>query len=369
MKKSPSKNTADKNVRAPFALACANAFAAPQAGEDGLLPGAMTIPYGAWPHGAREHNVNGRKLVLDINQVFNKDGAVAIANTLAEMRANNIPGIPVYQGHPDAPEFASQHPDKAAIGWITAALANEDGMGISIDWLRNPGRGFAFYSPYFVGNPKINVPPSNGKAGKASMEVSGMISLGLVNKPNIKDFRLPNAADETTTNQEEDAMSKLLLAALGLAEDATEEAAVAAIDKLKADLAAAKTAITAANTEKEELKTSCANAQKSRNDTLISVALANGQITGADKPTWEARLANAFDTEAAALAALPKLGIKTAPATGGRKPEAATDGAGRDQLLALANAKRAEHPGLDNVRIWSMLEKEHPHLFAKPAKA
>jgi len=366
MKTPPSKNNAknaDRNVRAPLVLACGNAFAAPQAGGDGLLPNSWTIPYGQWPHGPHVHNVGGRKMSLVIRQTFDRSGAVAIANALAAKRAKNHPGIPVYQGHPDAPEFAASHPDKAAIGWITDAVANADGLALTIDWLKNPGRGFAFYSPYWQGPSKVDAPPGGDTPGRATMRVEDMRSLALVNEANIPDFRLPNAADETTTNQEEDTMSKLLLDALGLAEGATEEAVVAAINQLKADLATAQSAATAANAKCEENKTALANAQKSRNDTLISVALANGQITGADKPTWEARLANAFDTEAPALAALPKLHIKTVAATGGRTPQAAT---GDDvDLGALANAKMKENPGMDFDGAWKALKKERPELFKK----
>ena len=342
---------------ATLTLACCNAFATPQPGEDGALPNTLSIPYGQWPHGEREHVVGGRKMRLNVLQIFNHESGLAIANGLAALRAKNHPGIPVYSGHPDAPEFAAQHPDKAAIGWITGAVANAGGLDLTIDWLRNPGRGFAFFSPYWNGVSELGAPIANGKAVNATMKINSLLSLGLLNTPNIQDFRLPNSAatDETTTPQE-DIMSKLLLEKLGLLETATEEEAVAAIDKLNADLKAATDQLANA-------QPALANALKARNDLLIETALANGQISGAEKEAWTLRLANAFDPESKNLAALPKKSIKTTAATRGRAPTSATGEA--VDLAALANAKMAENPGMDFDGAWRALKKEHPEYFAK----
>ena len=353
MKTPPSKNA----VKAPIILACGNAFAAPQAGDDGLLPATLTIPYGQWPHGPREHNVNGRKMRLVIAQTFDQEGAVAIANALATKRAKSQPGIPVYQGHPDAPEFAADHPDKSAIGWITGAVANAAGMEITVDWVKNPGRGFAFFSPYWHGPSAVEALPSGDAPGRATMRVASMRSLGLVNEPNIEDFRLPNAAaDEPTTTPKKETIMEQVLQELGLANSATEGEAVAKVKALKADLAAANGKATTA-------ETALSAANKRHNDHLIADALANGQINGAEKPQWEARLANAFDTEAPLLAALPKKDIKTAPVTTGDKR---VDVSGTmEQIIALCNAKQKEL-GCDHATAWSMAMKEKPELFAPP---
>ncbi len=349
----------------PFDLACSNAFAAPQAADSGDLPGALTIPYGQWPHGPRgprEYDVLGKRMLLAVDQVFDHAGALAMANALAEARGKGHPGIPVYAGHPDAPEFAALHPDKAAIGWITAALANAGGLDLTIDWLKNPGRGFAFFSPYWQGPTTISAMPSGSRPGKAVTRVNRFRSLGLLNVPNIEDFRLPNAAaDEPQPPTDEDTMPKSLLMLLGLPETATEEEAAAAIEKLQADLKDATDRL--ASTEP-----ALANARKDRNDTLISAALANGQISGAEKGTWELRLANAFDAESKVLAALPRKAVKTAPVTGGgpADPAAANN---REVILQLVNAAQKESPGLDFNAAWRKVSKARPELFKTPAPA
>jgi len=207
-------------------------------------------------------------------------------------------------------------------------------------------------------------PPANGAPGKATTRINKLISMGLVNEPNIEDFRLPNEAapDETTTPQEEeDTVSlKLINPKLGLPEDATEAQSIAAIGKLQGD-------ITAANAKVADGETALANMVKDRNNTPVEAALANGQITGADKATWESRLANAFATESANLAALPKKPVKTEPATGGRAPQSAGDKKLGEELMALANAAQKENPGLSFDDAWAKVRRDHPEKFQKPA--
>ena len=135
------------------------------------------IPFGTWDYDET------------ITQTLDREHAEAIANELAEQIAAGEPGIPVYQGHPDVPEYAGKYPDKGALGWVKKIMVNEDGMDLFVDWDRDPGKGFGWFSPYWVGDR-----PTVGSGGKKNVIVDGLNSIGLVNNPNIREFRLANEA-------------------------------------------------------------------------------------------------------------------------------------------------------------------------------
>ena len=135
------------------------------------------IPFGTWAYDDR------------IDQTLDRDHAEAIAADLAGKIAAGEPGIPVYQGHPDVPEYAGKYPDKGALGWVKKILVNEDGMDLEVEWDRDPGKGFGWFSPYWTGDD-----PGPGATGKRNVIVDGLTSIGLVNNPNIREFRLANEA-------------------------------------------------------------------------------------------------------------------------------------------------------------------------------
>lgn len=135
------------------------------------------IPFGTWAYDDT------------IDQTLDREHAEAIAADLAGKIAAGEPGIPVYQGHPDVPEYASKYPDKGALGWVKKILVNEDGMDLEVEWDRDPGKGFGWFSPFWTGDD-----PGLGAAGKKNVIVDGLTSIGLVNNPNIREFRLANEA-------------------------------------------------------------------------------------------------------------------------------------------------------------------------------
>ena len=133
------------------------------------------IPFGTWAYDDT------------IDQTLDREHAEAIASDLAGKIAAGEPGIPVYQGHPDVPEYAGKYPDKGALGWVKRILVNEDGMDLEVEWDRDPGKGFGWFSPYWTGDD-----PGPGATGKKNVIVVGLTSIGLVNNPNIREFRLAN---------------------------------------------------------------------------------------------------------------------------------------------------------------------------------
>ena len=136
------------------------------------------IPFGEW-------NYDGQS-----RQRLDRAHGERIANELNARVAKGDPGIPVYQGHPDVPALASKYPDKGALGWITRIeLVNESpdgravpGLALTVEWDRDPGRGFRWFSPYWL---------ANSREGGTYI-VDEIASIGLVNNPNIPEFRLAN---------------------------------------------------------------------------------------------------------------------------------------------------------------------------------
>jgi len=132
------------------------------------------IPFGEWDYDGT------------CRQRLDRAHGERIANELNARVARGEPGIPVYQGHPDVPELAAKYPDKGALGWVSKIeLANEggrDGLALTVEWDRDPGRGFKWFSPYWMSNERDN----------STHIVGSIASIGLVNNPNIPEFRLAN---------------------------------------------------------------------------------------------------------------------------------------------------------------------------------
>ena len=400
-----------------------------------MLGKGIFLPLGEWDYDGR------------VRQRLDRVHAEAIANELNGRIARGEPGIPVYQGHPDVPELAAHYPDKGALGWVTHIdLVNEccqcgnvaksnsqlgtgntgnigntkPGLALAVEWDRDPGRGFRWFSPYWV---------ANERAGDTWI-VSAIASVGLVNNPNIPEFRLANEAKESfsthdlqdsqdsigpdnpanpvhdvspnekgtgeeatkdtkgTKGEEEGPRRDLertptkepnmdnelktkLLAALGLPTDSDDEAILAAVRaaaKAVGELAgarakaeAAEAEKTAAEKEKDETKAALANERAARISLLLDGAISEARITPAEKPRWEKLLGSDFETNRIALAnEAPKL--KTSPAASAPAALAVANSAANIDLVALANEKMRANPRLTYSAAFAQVMAEHPEI-------
>lgn len=307
------------------------------------------IPFGEW-------NYDGKS-----RQRLDRAHGEAIANELNARVAKGEPGIPVYQGHPDVPQLAARYPDKGALGWVTKIeLANEggrDGLALTVEWDRDPGKGFRWFSPYWI---------ANGKDGNCHI-IAEIASVGLVNNPNIPEFRLANESQggeqtkQGTSTMDIESIKK----ALGLPPEATEEQIIAAIEagvKAVEELATERTKAEAAEaekaqaeTEKEEAEAELANERAAHRALLLDQAIAEGRISVAGRAAWEKRLTDDFAAGRAALANEKPLktesAVKQAPGKSG-----AVD------LVALANERMAKRPGLTYTAAFAEVMKEHPEV-------
>ena len=221
-------------------------FSAPSAQDKPIF-----LPFGTWAYDAQ------------VSQTFTREAAAKIANELAADIAADNPGIPVYQGHPDVPNLAAKYPDKGALGWVKRIDLSNEGCSLSVEWDRFPGKGFGWFSPYWFGE-KTGL----DNEGKTLVSVDHIASIGLVNNPNISEFRLPNESAEDNTkgktmNIEE--LKKLL----GLPPEATEDqvkAAIADLAKAKEQAAAAEQKAAAAEQTVATANAECETAKKEADD-------------------------------------------------------------------------------------------------------
>ena len=324
------------------------------------------IPFGEWKYDATRR------------QRLDRAHGERIANELNERVARSEPGIPVYQGHPDVPELASKYPDKGALGWVTKIeLANEggkEGLALTVEWDRDPGKGFKWFSPYWFAN-----------ESEGNVHIVGSISsIGLVNNPNISEFRLANEAeDNNNQNNERKIMDRdKLIQMLGLPPETTDDQIIEAIAGLKAkadDRAAAeakakadyedavkreaeeKAALENEKKAHEATKAALANEKALRADAALDAAVKERRIGETARETWKTRLVNEGDAAYTALA--------------NEKPLSTTD---RTKGLANACGEKTDHEKrmamvneiMDSDKCsyddaWAKAEKKDPSLFGK----
>jgi len=321
------------------------------------------IPFGEWPYDEKSR------------QRLDRAHGEAIANELNARVANGEPGIPIYQGHPDVPALASRYPDKGALGWVTKiALANEngkDGLALTVEWDRDPGKGFKWFSPYWFANEK-------DRDGQTYI-VADIRSIGLVNRPNIPEFRLANEAEDTPTNQTKgtDMNREELIQALGLPPEATDDQIKKALDEgkeaktrlaeLEARAKAAETAETAAKTdaemakkETEDAKRAFENERSLRADMALDAAVADGRIGKDARASWRDRLVKNGDF--AALANEKPLEKKDL--TKGLVNECSEESEKRKGLVN----EIMKNEGCDFKTAWNRAAAKSPALFAWNSK-
>ena len=304
-------------------------FSAPSAQDKPIF-----LPFGTWAYDAQ------------ISQTFTREAAAKIANELAAEIAAGNPGIPVYQGHPDVPNLAAKYPDKGALGWVKKIDLSNEGCSLTVEWDRFPGKGFGWFSPYWFGE-KVGL----DNQGKTLVSVDHIASIGLVNNPNISEFRLPNESAEDNTkgktmNIEE--LKKLL----GLPPEATEDqvkAAIADLAKAKEQAAAAEQKAAAAEQTVATANAECETAKKEADD--AKAALENERQAHASTKT-------ALANEQAAHQRTKEL--KTKSATVGLANQQPLEGS--EARMALVNECQREMK-CDFDTAWAAAKAKNPDLF------
>lgn len=357
--------------------------------QDGLF-----IPFGDYPQIA--HDARGRE--VPVIQRWDSAAANAVIADLAATAA----GKPVYRGHPDVPSLAVEWPDKDAKGWIHSAnIATHDGRpGVvfapkynsdGVDIVTNAK--LKFPSPYF------SLSPTGASIDGARIVMPAtLISMGLVNNPNIPVPAVANAAPsqpggEPATPQE-DAMREQLIAMLTAAGIAVPEGATdeQLVELVKTGMtAAANTAeqAEAARVEADRAKSeaeakakaegvAAANARQLAAGAIVDLAIVQGRVTKAKRADWLGQFNANFAAANSAIAALDPV-LPVGPGRTGAL--GARNAALQDQGLAAANA-RMEFRGLVEVEegrlrstmqsatpgrvreiAWANVQRQHKEVF------
>lgn len=295
------------------------------------------IPFGEWDYDGT------------CRQRLDRAHGERIANELNARVARGEPGIPVYQGHPDVPQLASRYPDKGALGWVSKIeLVNEggrDGLALTVEWDRDPGRGFKWFSPYWI---------ANERDGNCHI-VAEIASVGLVNNPNIPEFRLANELQGGVNDNETGAIAgegekkmdrAKLIQALGLPETATDEDIFAAIEANKAAAADAAAKQQAAEADKAKANEDLAGAEKERDEAKTELENCKKQLDETKTALANEKAQHEKTRE-----------LKTQSVTTGLANEKASG----DRMALVNELQRKERMSFDEA--WAEAKKRKPELF------
>ena len=324
------------------------------------------------PYGVFRGKTPGRPQHVSVDNAKAMEGEF---NSMLGTLGRLFRGIPIYHGHPDVdPEI---WPDDRRIGSITKLDARADGLWGFAEWNslgdQNKAEGWWIYPSPRWDSPK----------GQKNFSPDRLISIGLTNTPRIEDSEpVFNTLLENETEPNQPMDPKVIRQKLGLAPEATDEECLTKLDAViaaatkaptqetelanaKMDLTTAKTALTAANTKKDELActvtardNTIVSLREAHNNSLLDAAEKETRITPADRPVWLSKL-NGTNREAEinSLKSLkPRLNSKAID-LGNRREERAQSDNLREQV-ANAVAKLQKDEGLSFDAAWQRAKKQ-----------
>jgi len=341
---------------------------------------AQLAPFGDYPGQALLRQPDGSTLKFPAIQRLDRaaaDAMVAKFKSPWHRVKRYFTGCPIFVGHPDAPAFANNYPDKSPKGMIVDLQIRADGLYCK-PVFTNEGsdlvetRQLRAFSAYWSASEIGRQTNSTGQPLKI-YRPDQLKSAGLTNHPNLP-VQLLNEKQliqHATRNTNPPIMNKQLildfLATQGitLANEAADAQISEALQQLGHRVTIAETTLAARGLELETLNTELANERQFHINTLLDGALVAGSITAAQRPEWAARLAADFTNESAALAQLAPV-LKTHAITrhlGARKAEIANATERRDALDTLVKAEMASNGG-DYDRAFAAVQKSNPALFS-----
>jgi hypothetical protein len=323
------------------------------------------------------------------------EAMVAAFNSVSTRLATLFRGLPVYEGHPDDPEWARKNPGNrpVAVGRIKEMQLRDDGVWGRVAWnergtslVRGEAPAYTAQSPHWGMLPLA--PRQN------TFRPVEVFSLGLTNTPNIPDTLLGvNEAESESSPDMKNALIALL-AALGRPVSnpsaVTDEQLATAINEatpvatqlitasnelatLRPQLATAQTALTTATNEAAALRTQIATERTARVELILTSAINEGRITTAQRTEWHGKLtANGADiTAVAADLGKVKKAINTRSGVadvGARKGEANVSNTKITAINEAVAAKKAATPNLSHDAAFAAVRREKPELFTNAAE-
>ena len=322
-----------------------------------------TPKYGIYPGGEQITGRDG-KPVKNAHIVLDEKSTDKIMEAFrASVSAPGCPGILVDQDH------FSCDTDKptTALAWAKEIRRAEDGSL----WTRweFTAKGKELYEGKMLVNrsPVMLLDEVEGWRGMGkAFSPYALESIGMTNKPYFKDLS-PLAAAREVNNTQGETMDPKILEKLGLAEGATLDDVLSAIQALKDKEAAATVTATDATKKAEDAEAKCRGLQC---DAFIAAHKA--QITDEAK-FREAYLKNPEATEAAvALCRVAEQQKPPAAKISARdaKTPTATPGADDGMKAKIAarqtavNAYMSAHPGCSHASAWTACRLADPETFA-----
>lgn len=179
---------------------------------------------------------------------------------------------------------APQGLDAPAAGWVTDLELRADGMWAKVEWNATGASAVADKAYKYV-SPVLLVERKSG-------EIKSMTSIGLTNKPNLELLALNRQEEEGKRAMQLEAIA----AALGLAEDASQEDIITQVNSLKAgpDLTTyvareeLETALNRAQKAEESLAAVAAEALSKEINATLDEASKAGKITPAQREHYAA---------------------------------------------------------------------------------
>ncbi len=384
--------------------------------------GWALIPYGESKHSGREArteleltNAADRALAdrakNGVIQRFTREDAEQIVASRRGLWArikHAIVGLPIFKGHPDAPNYAKRFPDKGERGGVGDMEVTDRGLRfrpvLNEKGASDVDAGWSDFSPYWVTR---QVAERDGVPIVAPFRLK---SIGLVPNGNIPGLSLVNGREllSDAPSDESKTMNPYLirlLAAMGvtLAPDAKDDAAKSAVDQalpkfeaanaaatelptVKAALKTAETKVTALEGEKLELvnvkttlegkvtaaETKFTAERKARAGEVVDAAITAGRLQAAKRDTQLLELVNAADFDTAANAVLAReQRLKTKSGLGELKQKSAEVQSRQETVLELVNAAMEETdikalPAEERYdAAFKRVEKKNPSLFAQ----
>jgi phage I-like protein len=243
-------------------------------------------------------------------------------------------------------EHASEHRapkglEAPAAGWITALEARENGVWAQVEWTPRAAqmiaeREYRFISPTFIYDGKTH-------------EIVEIISAGLTNQPNLDMTALNRRSENQTENRTGALMNlKALCQALGLQDEASPDAIIAAVNALikradnpplekfvpRADYDAAVKRTAEAETALNQMKIAAREAEITE---LVERAIKDGKITPASKDFYLAscRFDGGLEAFKTFLQSAPVLSVKIDTGLNERHDPGAANGGLSDQEKAV----------------------------------
>ena len=322
-----------------------------------------TPKYGLYPGGEQITGRDGKPVKKATIVLDEKSTDKIMEAFRAAVSAPGCPGILVDQDH------FSCDTDKptTALAWAKEIRRAEDGSL----WTRweFTAKGKELYEGKMLVNrsPVMLLDEVEGWRGMGkAFTPYALESIGMTNKPYFKDLS-PLAAAREVNNNKGETMDPKILEKLGLAEGATLDDVLAAIQSLKDKEAAATATATDATKKAEDAEAKCRGMQC---DAFI--AAHKNQITDEVK-FREAYLKNPEATEAAVAlcrtAEPPKAPAARISARDAKTPSSTvgTDDAVKEKIVARQNAVNAymtAHPGCTHASAWTACRLADPETFA-----